>query len=40
MNEYVKTLVALAELVPDPIEKVELNLKARGLVCHQVRQPG
>jgi golgin subfamily B member 1 len=30
-NEYVKTLVALAELVPDVAEKVELNLKAADL---------
>lgn len=30
-NEYVKTLVMLAELVPDPFEKVELNLKVADL---------
>ncbi|MBI5535063.1 MAG: tetratricopeptide repeat protein [Deltaproteobacteria bacterium] len=30
-NEYVKTLVALAEIVPDVAEKVELNLKAADL---------
>ena len=30
-NEYVKTLVALAEIVPDVAEKVDLNLKAADL---------
>ncbi|HQP35165.1 MAG TPA: hypothetical protein PLI95_08305, partial [Polyangiaceae bacterium] len=30
-NEYVKTIVSLAELVPDAAEKIELNLKAAEL---------